>query len=149
MRKLTAKGYIVPGLGDAGGGLAFGTSNRCKIFNSKQFTFCTFVLSRCLNELMLLSYADEKTIIIIISGVCFKTAVLQDPNFSQFLYLCHLNPALTGKFNGNFREAGNYRDQWPAISKGLLRLLFQWTCRSCEISLMNWIHGVWIVGYDR
>lgn len=42
----------------------------------------------------------------------------QDPNFSQFFVSpLTLNPALTGKFNGNFRVAGNYRDQWPEISK--------------------------------
>lgn len=42
----------------------------------------------------------------------------QDPNFSQFFVSpLTLNPALTGKFNGNFRVAGNYRDQWPDISK--------------------------------
>jgi hypothetical protein len=31
-----------------------------------------------------------------------------------------LNPALTGKFNGNFRVAGNYRNQWPEISKAFI-----------------------------
>lgn len=45
----------------------------------------------------------------------------QDPNFSQFFVSpLSLNPALTGKFNGNFRIAGNYRDQWPAISKAFI-----------------------------
>jgi len=47
-----------------------------------------------------------------------NTARAQDPNFSQFFVSpLTLNPALTGKFNGNFRVAGNYRDQWPEISK--------------------------------
>ncbi|MEI9809611.1 MAG: type IX secretion system membrane protein PorP/SprF, partial [Bacteroidota bacterium] len=27
-----------------------------------------------------------------------------------------LNPALTGKFDGVYRVAGNYRNQWPSIS---------------------------------
>lgn len=46
------------------------------------------------------------------------TVNAQDPNFSQFFVSpLTLNPALTGKFNGNFRVAGNYRDQWPEISK--------------------------------
>ncbi|MET0300423.1 MAG: PorP/SprF family type IX secretion system membrane protein [Flavitalea sp.] len=45
----------------------------------------------------------------------------QDPNFSQFFVSpLTLNPALTGKFNGDFRAAGNYRDQWPAISKAFI-----------------------------
>ncbi|MBY0536045.1 MAG: PorP/SprF family type IX secretion system membrane protein [Chitinophagaceae bacterium] len=51
----------------------------------------------------------------------FQSARAQDPNFSQFFVSpLTLNPALTGKFNGNFRVAGNYRDQWPAISKAFV-----------------------------
>jgi type IX secretion system PorP/SprF family membrane protein len=42
----------------------------------------------------------------------------QDPNFSQFFASpLTLNPALTGKFDGVYRVAGNYRNQWPSISK--------------------------------
>ncbi|MFT3932952.1 MAG: PorP/SprF family type IX secretion system membrane protein [Chitinophagaceae bacterium] len=45
----------------------------------------------------------------------------QDPHFSQFFTSpLTLNPALTGKFDGAFRVAGNYRDQWPAISKAFV-----------------------------
>ncbi len=41
----------------------------------------------------------------------------QDPNFSQFFASpLTLNPALTGKFDGAFRVAGNYRNQWPTIN---------------------------------
>lgn len=41
----------------------------------------------------------------------------QDPNFSQFFASpLTLNPALTGKFNGILRVAGNYRNQWPSIN---------------------------------
>jgi type IX secretion system PorP/SprF family membrane protein len=41
----------------------------------------------------------------------------QDPNFSQFFASpLTLNPALTGKFDGSFRVAGNYRNQWPSIN---------------------------------
>lgn len=40
----------------------------------------------------------------------------QDPNFSQFFASpLTLNPAMTGKFDGVFRVAGNYRNQWPTI----------------------------------
>jgi type IX secretion system PorP/SprF family membrane protein len=40
----------------------------------------------------------------------------QDPNFSQFFASpLTLNPALTGKFDGVYRIAGNYRNQWPTI----------------------------------
>ena len=41
----------------------------------------------------------------------------QDSNFSQFFPSpLTLNPALTGKFNGVVRVAGNYRNQWPTIN---------------------------------
>ncbi len=50
-----------------------------------------------------------------------STVKAQDPNFSQFFVSpLTLNPALTGKFNGDFRIAGNYRDQWPSISKAFI-----------------------------
>jgi type IX secretion system PorP/SprF family membrane protein len=40
----------------------------------------------------------------------------QDPNFSQFFASpMTLNPALTGKFDGVYRIAGNFRNQWPTI----------------------------------
>ncbi|RYY56745.1 MAG: type IX secretion system membrane protein PorP/SprF [Chitinophagaceae bacterium] len=45
------------------------------------------------------------------------SASAQDPNFSQFFASpLTLNPAQTGKFDGEFRVAGNYRNQWPTIS---------------------------------
>ena len=41
----------------------------------------------------------------------------QDPHFSQFFASpLTLNPALTGKFDGTLRAAGNYRNQWPAFN---------------------------------
>jgi type IX secretion system PorP/SprF family membrane protein len=50
--------------------------------------------------------------------VCLSSATLaQDPNFSQFFASpLTLNPALTGKFDGLYRIAGNYRNQWPTIN---------------------------------
>ena len=45
----------------------------------------------------------------------------QDPNFSQFFASpLTLNPALTGKFDGIFRVAGNYRNQWPTINNAFV-----------------------------
>ena len=45
----------------------------------------------------------------------------QDPGFSQFFASpLTLNPALTGKFNGTVRIAGNYRNQWPAINNAFI-----------------------------
>src|SRR6201986_4942968 len=45
----------------------------------------------------------------------------QDPGFSQFFASpLTLNPALTGKFNGAIRVAGNYRNQWPAINNAFI-----------------------------
>lgn len=47
----------------------------------------------------------------------WRFAGAQDPNFSQFFASpLTLNPALTGKFDGVIRAAGNYRNQWPTIN---------------------------------
>ncbi|HEY4154433.1 MAG TPA: PorP/SprF family type IX secretion system membrane protein [Puia sp.] len=48
-------------------------------------------------------------------------AEAQDPAFSQFFASpLSLNPALTGKFNGVLRVAGNYRNQWPQINNAFI-----------------------------
>ena len=45
-------------------------------------------------------------------------AKAQDPHFSQFFASpLTLNPAFTGKFDGQWRLAANHRDQWPSIPK--------------------------------
>jgi len=57
------------------------------------------------------------SIIFIFSLCCFYNLQAQDPHFSQyFASPLTLNPALTGKFDGLVRVAGNYRNQWPTIS---------------------------------
>lgn len=51
----------------------------------------------------------------------FQTGFTQDPRFSQFFASpLTLNPALTGRFDGNLRVAGNYRNQWPTIDNAFL-----------------------------
>src|SRR4051812_36563509 len=56
---------------------------------------------------------------ILLSAVLMTRA--QDPNFSQFFVSpLTLNPALTGKFDGVFRIAGNYRNQWPSINNAFV-----------------------------
>jgi type IX secretion system PorP/SprF family membrane protein len=63
----------------------------------------------------------RKLSILIMASLTVLTTKAQDPNFSQFFVSpLTLNPALTGKFNGDFRIAGNYRDQWPSISKAFI-----------------------------
>jgi hypothetical protein len=52
---------------------------------------------------------------------CLQSTWAQDPNFSQFFASpMTLNPALTGKFDGVFRVAGNYRNQWPTINNAFV-----------------------------
>ena len=50
--------------------------------------------------------------------VCMSSATLaQDPNFSQFFASpLTLNPTISGKIDGLYRIAGNYRNQWPTIN---------------------------------
>jgi len=48
--------------------------------------------------------------------VVVNYASAQDPHFSQFFSSpLTLNPAFTGKFDGQFRFAGNFRNQWVSI----------------------------------
>lgn len=64
---------------------------------------------------------SRKLYLFVTAILLLNAATAQDPNFSQFFVSpLTLNPALTGKFNGDFRIAGNYRDQWPAISKAFI-----------------------------
>jgi type IX secretion system PorP/SprF family membrane protein len=45
----------------------------------------------------------------------------QDPHFSQFFASpLTLNPAFTGKFDGEIRVVGNYRNQWPTINNAFI-----------------------------
>lgn len=55
---------------------------------------------------------------IAILACCSIKSRAQDPHFSQFFASpMTLNPALTGKFDGDLRAAGNYRNQWPTINR--------------------------------
>jgi type IX secretion system PorP/SprF family membrane protein len=59
------------------------------------------------------------SVVLILMAACNSHA--QDPNFSQFFASpLTLNPALTGKFDGVFRVAGNYRNQWPSINNAFV-----------------------------
>lgn len=56
--------------------------------------------------------------LILVLFIIFTKTYAQDPHFSQFFASpLTLNPALTGKFDGNLRVAGNYRNQWPTINR--------------------------------
>lgn len=59
----------------------------------------------------------KKLLILLPLVFCLRTLRAQDPHFSQFFASpLTLNPALTGKFDGLYRIAGNYRNQWPTIN---------------------------------
>jgi type IX secretion system PorP/SprF family membrane protein len=63
----------------------------------------------------------KKIALLVMMGFSLLKTTAQDPNFSQFYSSpLTLNPALTGKFNGTFRVAGNYRNQWPEISQAFI-----------------------------
>jgi type IX secretion system PorP/SprF family membrane protein len=62
----------------------------------------------------------KKIVLLLLMMPLLKTQA-QDPNFSQFFVSpLSLNPALTGKFNGKLRVAGNYRNQWPAFTRAFI-----------------------------
>ena len=60
----------------------------------------------------------RKILIALFIIVFSASAYAQDPHFSQFFASpLTLNPAFTGKFDGQWRLAVNHRDQWPSIPK--------------------------------
>lgn len=60
-------------------------------------------------------------VLLVFSALLPETIRAQDPAFSQFFASpLTLNPALTGKFGGVIRVAGNYRDQWPQINNAFI-----------------------------
>ena len=63
-----------------------------------------------------------KKIIILSFFILISTLLhAQDPHFSQFFASpLTLNPAFTGKFQGSYRVAGNYRNQWPTINNAYI-----------------------------
>ena len=65
---------------------------------------------------------------------CFSIpAYAQDPHFSQFFASpLTLNPAFTGKFDGQWRLALNHRDQWPSIPKAYVT-----TAASIDFGIMK------------
>lgn len=59
--------------------------------------------------------------VFIASVMLASVSTAQDPNFSQFFASpMTLNPAMTGKFDGVYRVAGNFRDQWPTINNAFV-----------------------------
>ena len=69
-----------------------------------------------------LNAVTKKILFTLMTSVALVSATsAQDPNFSQFFASpLTLNPALTGKFDGLFRVAGNYRNQWPTINNAFV-----------------------------
>jgi type IX secretion system PorP/SprF family membrane protein len=70
----------------------------------------------------------------------------QDPHFSQFFASpLTLNPALTGKFNGAYRFAGNYRNQWPTINNAFTTATLSFDTRILENKLPD--NDDWGIGF--
>jgi type IX secretion system PorP/SprF family membrane protein len=82
---------------------------------------------------------------LVICCLLYAPVKAQDPHFSQFFASpLTLNPAYTGKFDGNFRVAGNYRNQWPTINNA-----FTSFTTSLDLPILSGIlpeNDVWGVG---
>ncbi|MDB5190858.1 MAG: hypothetical protein JWQ96_421 [Segetibacter sp.] len=93
----------------------------------------------------------RKLTVILLFVLCQQLqAHAQDPHFSQFFASpLTLNPAFTGKFDGDIRVAGNHRDQWPSINKA-----FVTTSLSADFQIMrdriasNDTWGVGVMAYS-
>lgn len=75
-----------------------------------------------------------RKIFLVLYVACISFGVnAQDPHFSQFFASpLTLNPALTGKFDGTLRAAGNYRNQWPAFNN-----VYTTSTLSVDFSILN------------
>lgn len=92
----------------------------------------------------------RKVYFILLSLFAVLKSQAQDPHFSQFFASpLTLNPALTGKFDGDVRVTGNYRNQWPTINRA-----FTTTTVSIDFPVMakhiapNDTWGVGLMGYS-
>ncbi len=75
----------------------------------------------------------RKLLLIACTLLLTVVAKAQDPHFSQFFASpLTLNPAFTGKFDGQFRLAANHRDQWPSIPKAYVT-----TSASIDFSILK------------
>jgi type IX secretion system PorP/SprF family membrane protein len=76
----------------------------------------------------------RKLLYIFFAALAISTkAWAQDPHFSQFFSSpLTLNPAFTGKFDGQLRLAANHRDQWPSIPKAYVT-----TSASLDFSILK------------
>ena len=73
--------------------------------------------------------------LILLSGFLLLSFLVkaQDPHFSQFFASPQtLNPAFTGKFDGEMRLTANHRDQWPSIPKAYVT-----TSASADFNLLQ------------
>ena len=73
--------------------------------------------------------------LILLSGALLLSFLIraQDPHFSQFFASpLTLNPAFTGKFDGDIRLSANHRDQWPSIPKAYVT-----TSASADFNLLQ------------
>src|SRR5215471_19039498 len=85
-----------------------------KLFISIRRKIHNYYLLNLQSEIALM----RNLILFLIFLPCATFVRAQDPHFSQFFSSpLTLNPAFTGKFDGNVRVAGNYRDQWPTINQ--------------------------------
>ncbi|WP_207496163.1 PorP/SprF family type IX secretion system membrane protein [Aridibaculum aurantiacum] len=83
-------------------------------------------------------------VVLFCSGM--HSAIAQDPHFSQFFASpLTLSPAFTGKIDGTYRVAGNYRNQWPAFNRA-----FNTTTLSVDFPIMRnhiGVNDIWGLGF--
>jgi type IX secretion system PorP/SprF family membrane protein len=88
----------------------------------------------------------KKWLIFLLAFFSFVTLRAQDPHFSQFFASpLTLNPALTGKFDGLYRIAGNYRNQWPTINNAFTTATLSFDTRILENRLPD--NDDWGIGF--
>lgn len=78
-------------------------------------------LKSCIFKFHNYDYMMKRLIPVFVLLLTTLSVNAQDPNFSQFFASpLTLNPAMTGKFDGLYRIAGNYRNQWPTFNNAFV-----------------------------
>ena len=92
------------------------------------------------------------TFILTVFCSCFSLTSVsaQDPHFSQFFASpLTINPAFTGKFDGNYRIASNHRNQWPTINNAFITTTGSFDTKLLQKTLNeNDSWGIGFTGYS-
>jgi hypothetical protein len=80
-------------------------------------------------------YTIRKAIGTFVAALSVVALHAQDPHFTQFYtFASHLNPGLVGNYDGSFRAAVTYRNQW---AQALQKSAYQTVGADVDVSFLE------------